>query len=97
MEYIRPLSADSTVSYFLAESRDYVFAGRRTLSSGKVTGPIDINYRKDPSMGWVLDGWTSISYGADGNITNRYKSQVTEIKSGHAIAADQFDVSFPEG
>jgi hypothetical protein len=84
--------------YWLDTDKDYVL--RRVLWQGKefrVATQLDVQYRRDPTAGWVPASWTTKGFRQDGEVWFTVTVEVLSLSVNAPQAPEQFDLTFPPG
>lgn len=96
LEYSYESTPGAIIRCWLAPSEDYVIRRMQVDRRGKLLEQIDMNYRADPSLGWLLDSWITNNYSSDGKLTKTTQGRVTDLRVGEKFASDYFDGRFAE-
>jgi len=83
--------------YYLDPLRDYMPIRFMQESGGTVQIEIDFDYLKDAQHGWVLSGWETVRFAADGKATHRFNAKVENYLINPEFEPKEFTIEFPPG
>src|SRR5205823_285446 len=97
-EYVPKRPDKNPPRYWLDTDKDYVL--RRVLWQGKdfrVATQLDVQYRRDPTAGWVPAAWVSKGLRQDGEVSWTVTEEVLSLSVNTPQAPGLFDLTFPPG
>lgn len=77
--------------------RDYIPVRFFQYRRGAVYWSVEINYRTDDQLGWVLSGWKDTRLSVKGTIDDAVTATVTKAAINTSISDDTFEVDYPDG
>ena len=77
----------------------YDYSVRRFLTTrgNVVRCKLDVDYQRDPDVGWVPKSWTIIRSYVDGSLLMSASSSVGEYRINPTLDAAEFQIEFPPG
>jgi hypothetical protein len=97
-EYAPKPPDKSPPRYWLDTDKDYVLRRVQTLwNDSRVAAQLDVQYRRDPTAGWVPVSWVSKGFQQDGALFSTVTVEVLSLSVNTPQAPEQFDLTFPPG
>jgi hypothetical protein len=100
-EYVPKRLDTSSPRYWLDTGKDYLL--RRVLWHWKdsknlrVAAQFDVQYRRDPTAGWVPASWITKGFRQNGGLHYTIMGEVLNLSINKPQAPEQFDLKFPPG
>jgi hypothetical protein len=85
------------LSYWVDPARDYIVMRAMTSVKGQLRSRLDIDYARDPLLGWVPSGWSWLALNIAGGLDESFHSDVREFTLNQAIGTAVFHVEQPDG
>jgi hypothetical protein len=96
LEYVFELAPGGQVRAWLDPAEEYIIRRLQHQRAEKLTRQTDISYRKDPSLGRLIESWVATSYFDDGTVSSSVEGRVKEIRTNEQYKDGYFDVTFAE-
>jgi hypothetical protein len=92
-----PSSNSGGKKFWVDPARDYIILRAVATQEGQAFVNIDINYDRDPVLGWVPKSWSVVQVGTTGNLKSTAQAGADQLSLNAPIPTEEFTVEKPNG